>query len=103
MQQKGRIYAELQGTEQPSTHIRLQRRIQREGAEGYAHPLDANITPEEIDYINAHGTSTRLNDSAETIAVKKCSKNTYNLCINSSKSVIGHLIAASGPEFVLQY
>ncbi len=64
--------------------------------------LDANITPEEIDYINAHGTSTRLNDSAETIAVKKVFKeHADNLCINSSKSVIGHLIAASGgPEFV---
>jgi 3-oxoacyl-[acyl-carrier-protein] synthase II len=63
---------------------------------------DANITPEEIDYINAHGTSTRLNDSAETLAVKNVFKeHAYNLCINSSKSVIGHLIAASGgPEFV---
>ena len=64
--------------------------------------LDANIRPEEIDYINAHGTSTRLNDSAETLAVKKVFReHAYDLCINSTKSVIGHLIAASGgPEFV---
>jgi 3-oxoacyl-[acyl-carrier-protein] synthase II len=63
---------------------------------------DADMNINEIDYINAHGTSTKLNDTAETIAIKKVFKeHAYNISINSSKSIIGHLLAASGgPEFV---
>ena len=63
---------------------------------------DSGLGIEEIDYINAHGTSTKLNDSSETLAIKKVFKeNAYNIAVNSSKSMIGHLIAASGgPEFV---
>ncbi|MBI4682262.1 MAG: beta-ketoacyl-[acyl-carrier-protein] synthase family protein [Nitrospirae bacterium] len=63
---------------------------------------DADMGIEQIDYINAHGTSTKLNDAAETLAIKKVFKeHAQNISINSSKSIIGHLLAASGgPEFV---
>ena len=63
---------------------------------------DSGLGIGDIDYINAHGTSTKLNDSTETLAIKKVFKeNAYNIAVNSSKSMIGHLIAASGgPEFV---
>ena len=63
---------------------------------------DANLHSDRIDYINAHGTSTKLNDTAETRAIKSVFKEqAHNISINSSKSLIGHLLAASGgPECV---
>jgi 3-oxoacyl-[acyl-carrier-protein] synthase II len=63
---------------------------------------DARMHTDEIDYINAHGTSTKLNDIAETIAIKKIFRDkAHHIPISSSKSMIGHLLAASGgPEFV---
>lgn len=54
-------------------------------------------SPEEIDYINAHGTSTPLNDPIETTAIKKAlGSHSYNIPISSTKSMTGHLIGASG-------
>ncbi|MBI4621504.1 MAG: beta-ketoacyl-ACP synthase II [Desulfobacterales bacterium] len=58
---------------------------------------DAGIIPSDVDYINAHGTSTRANDRIETMAIKALFKeHAYNLAISSNKSMIGHLMGASG-------
>jgi len=57
----------------------------------------AHILPEEIDYINAHGTSTPLNDKFETMAMKSVfGKYAYDIPISSTKSMTGHLLGASG-------
>ncbi len=58
---------------------------------------EAGIEPDEIDYINAHGTSTKLNDPIETRAIKAAlGERAYEIPINSTKSMIGHLLGAAG-------
>jgi 3-oxoacyl-[acyl-carrier-protein] synthase II len=58
---------------------------------------NAGVTPDEIDYINAHGTSTRLNDVSETRAIKMVfGERAYQIPISASKSMFGHMITAGG-------
>jgi len=58
---------------------------------------DARVTPPEVEYINAHGTSTQLNDRSETRAIKRVfGEHAYRIPISSTKSMIGHLIGAAG-------
>jgi 3-oxoacyl-[acyl-carrier-protein] synthase II len=58
---------------------------------------DAGLPPSEIGYINAHGTSTQVNDRCETLAIKKVfGDGAYHVPISSTKSMLGHLIAAAG-------
>ena len=58
---------------------------------------NAQIEPDEVDYINAHGTSTPINDRSETAAIKKVfGKLAYDIPVSSTKSMIGHSLGASG-------
>lgn len=57
---------------------------------------DAGLSPNDVDYINAHGTSTGLGDMGELAAVKTLFANNKNICMSSTKSMTGHLLGAAG-------
>ena len=57
---------------------------------------EAGIEPSQVDYINAHGTSTHYNDSCETVAIKKALGENTKVAISSTKSMTGHLLGAAG-------
>jgi len=56
----------------------------------------AGVAPDEVDYINAHGTGTPVNDKVETLAIKRVfGRHAYELCVSSTKSMIGHTMGAA--------
>jgi len=58
---------------------------------------DSGLSPDRIDYVNAHGTSTLMNDRVETLAIKAVfEKRAYQIPVSSTKSMIGHIISAAG-------
>ncbi len=95
-----KIYAEILGYGHTSDAYHITAPL--ETGEGAAEAIrmslaDANIRPEQIHYINAHGTGTPLNDRSETLALKEALGETaYNIPISSTKSVTGHLMGAAG-------
>ena len=100
LSRKARIYAEVLGHSSTSDAYHIAQ--PDPDAEGPIRAMrwaleDADISPEKIDYINAHGTSTPLNDPTETKAIKSVfGEHAHHLAISSSKSMIGHAMGASG-------
>lgn len=95
-----KIYAEVlgYGATGDGYHITAPLSDGAGAAEGMRLALkQAKLNPEQVDYLNAHGTSTQLNDAAECIAVKSVfGEHAYKLAVNSSKSCLGHSLGASG-------
>jgi 3-oxoacyl-[acyl-carrier-protein] synthase II len=95
-----RIYAEVKGFGMTADahHITAP----TPGGEGPANAMrlalrDGGVDPERVNYINAHGTSTPLNDAAETRAIRTVfGEHARRLCVSSTKSMVGHLLGASG-------
>lgn len=100
LERDAKIYAEIvgYGATGDANHITAP----AEGGEGGARAMqmaidDAGIAPTAVDYINAHGTSTELNDKYETMAIKSIfGSHAYDLAVSSTKSMTGHLLGAAG-------
>ncbi len=94
------IYAEITGYGHTSDayHITAPREDGVSAAEAMRRALkDADLKPEAIDYVNAHGTSTQLNDKSETTAMKLAlGDHAYKIPISSTKSMTGHMLGAAG-------
>ncbi len=100
LSRKAKIYAEIKGygsTCDAYHRVRLQENGNEPARAMQIAMQDANVSPEEIDYINLHGTSTQLNDRIETQAVKNAfGKRAYEIPSSATKSQIGHPQGASG-------
>lgn len=95
-----RIYAEIIGYGMTCDAYHMTSPVP--GGEGAARAIalclkDANLTPNQVSYINAHGTSTPANDSTETAAIKKAlGDSAQKITVSSTKSMTGHLLGGSG-------
>jgi len=95
-----RIYAEMIGYGMTCDAYHMTSPVP--GGDGAARAIrlamkDAGISPEQVSYINAHGTSTQANDSTETAAIKSAlGESAYQVAISSTKSMTGHLLGGSG-------
>jgi beta-ketoacyl-acyl-carrier-protein synthase II len=100
LERGARIYAELLGHASSSDSFHVA--TPDPNASGKVRAMrwaidDAGLEPADIDYINAHGTATEINDASETLAVKKLfGEQAYNIPISSSKSVLGHAMGGAG-------
>jgi len=95
-----KIYAEVvgYGATCDAYHITMPAQKGKGGARAMSNAIEsAGIKPEQVQYVNAHGTSTPLNDKSETDAIKLTfGDHAYDLKINSSKSMLGHSLGAAG-------
>lgn len=95
-----KIYAEITGygATCDAYHMTAPRPDGSGGADAMSMALlDGGAKPEEVDYINAHGTSTHLNDAGETAAIKAVfGDHAYRLAVSSTKSMTGHMLGAAG-------